>query len=107
MRTVTVGVTSLEDAKKGLAAAFRGEAQGEFIGFASIELLWKVLAPKRWDILKAMAGQEAMTIREAGRHPAGRGHQGHHEGGSDHDRQATEPRAVAQRRRGSRHAHER
>jgi len=63
MRTVTAGVTSLEDAKKGLAAAFRGEAQGEFIGFASIGLLWKVLAPKRWDILKAMAGQEAMTIR--------------------------------------------
>jgi hypothetical protein len=27
--------------------AFRGEHQGAFIGFATLELLWKALTPKR------------------------------------------------------------
>ena len=59
MRTVTLGVSSIEDTQRQMAAAFGGEHVGEFISFASIELLWKVLTTKRWDILKAMTGQEA------------------------------------------------
>ena len=35
--------------------------------FASPELLWKVLTAKRWDLLKAMRGAGAMSIREAAR----------------------------------------
>ena len=50
-----------------MAAAFRGEQQGEFISFASIELLWKVLTAKRWEILRAMTGQGALSIREVAR----------------------------------------
>lgn len=67
MRTVTLGVTSIEDMQWRTAAAFRGEHQGEFITFATVELLWKVLTVKRWDILQAMTGQGEMTIREIAR----------------------------------------
>lgn len=67
MRTVTLGVSSIEETKRQMAAAFRGEKQGEFLSFASVELLWKVLTVKRWDILQAMTGQGEMTIREIAR----------------------------------------
>ncbi|SDQ93502.1 Predicted transcriptional regulator [Rhizobiales bacterium GAS191] len=67
MKTVTITVSSIEDTKGRLAAAFRGRKQGEHISFASVELLWKVMAPKRWELLKAMTGQGAMPIREAAR----------------------------------------
>ena len=67
MRTVTLGVSSVEETQKQLADAFRGEHVGEFISFATVELLWKVLTTKRWNILQAMAGQGEMTIREIGR----------------------------------------
>ena len=67
MRTVTLGVSSIEDTQNQMAAAFSGEYVGEFISFASIELLWKVLTTKRWDILKAMTGQGEMSIREIAR----------------------------------------
>lgn len=67
MRTVTLGVSSIEETQRQAAAAFRGEKVGEFISFATVELLWKVLTVKRWDILRAMTGQGEMTIREIGR----------------------------------------
>lgn len=67
MRTVTLSVSSLEEAMRRAEAALQGEPQGEFISFASVELLWKVLTPRRWDLLKAMAGQGPMAIREAAR----------------------------------------
>lgn len=67
MRTVTLGVSSVEETKKQLSAAFRGETAGEFISFATVDLLWKVLTTRRWNILQAMAGQGEMTIREISR----------------------------------------
>lgn len=67
MRTVTLGVSSLDETLRRAEAAFRGESQGEFIAFASVELLWKVLTPRRWDLLKVMAGQGPMSIREVAR----------------------------------------
>jgi predicted transcriptional regulator len=66
-RTVTLGVSSVEETQRQAAAAFRGEKLGEFISFATVELLWKVLTAKRWDILQAMTGQGEMTIREIAR----------------------------------------
>ncbi|MBY0510403.1 MAG: transcriptional regulator [Rhodospirillaceae bacterium] len=67
MRTVTLGVSSIEETQRQAAAAFRGAKVGEFISFATVELLWKVLTAKRWDILQAMTGQGEMTIREIAR----------------------------------------
>jgi predicted transcriptional regulator len=47
--------------------AFKGRKQRARISFATPELLWKVLTAKRWEVLKAMAGQEPLTIREVAR----------------------------------------
>jgi len=45
-----------------------GRAEREaHIGFASPELLWKLLTAKRWELLKAMTGAGPMSIREAAR----------------------------------------
>ena len=34
------------------------------MSFATVELLWKALTAKRWNILQAMTGQGEMTMRE-------------------------------------------
>ena len=67
MNTVTIGVSSMKELRQRTAAAFRGKKQGARISFASEDLLWKALTPKRWALLKAMAGQGAMAIREIAR----------------------------------------
>ena len=64
---VTVGISSLDDAKDRLAAALRGETQGNRISFLTVEQMWKTLSPKRTEILSVMAGQGAMSIREVAR----------------------------------------
>ena len=67
MNTVTIGISSLKDVQKRTAAAFRGKKQGARISFATEELLWKTLTTKRWSLLKTMAGQGALPIREIAR----------------------------------------
>jgi predicted transcriptional regulator len=67
MSTVTIGVASLGDTQRRASAAFRGKKQGAHISFASEDLLWKTLTPKRWALLKLMAGQGSMAIREIAR----------------------------------------
>ena len=67
MNTVTIGVASLVETQRRVSAAFRGKKQGARISFASEDLLWKTLTPKRWALLKLMAGQGSMAIREIAR----------------------------------------
>jgi predicted transcriptional regulator len=67
MNTVTISVSSLGDTQRRTAAAFRGKKQGARISFASEDLLWKTLTPKRWALLKVMAGQGAIALREVAR----------------------------------------
>lgn len=67
MNTVTLSVASREDVTRRALAAFGGEAQGAHISFASVELLWRTLTRKRWELLQAMTGQGVMSIREAAR----------------------------------------
>jgi predicted transcriptional regulator len=67
MTTVTIGVSSIGDTQRRAAAAFRGKRQGARISFLSEALLWETLTPKRWALLKAMAGQGSMAIREVAR----------------------------------------
>ena len=64
MNTVTIGISSLKDAQNRTAAAFRGKKQGARISFATEELLWQTLTPKRWALLKTMVGQGALPILE-------------------------------------------
>jgi predicted transcriptional regulator len=67
MRTVTIGVASIDDTRRRTTAAFKGKRQGEFISFASAELLWRVLTPKRWTLLQTMVRQGPLAIREIAR----------------------------------------
>jgi predicted transcriptional regulator len=67
MSAVTIGVSSVEEAGARALAAFRGEKQGAFISFPTVEGLWTVLTPRRWALIKALAGQEPMSLRAVAR----------------------------------------
>jgi predicted transcriptional regulator len=67
MRIVTLEVASAQDVKRRALEAFKGRKQRARISFATPELLWKVLTAKRWELLKAIAGQGPLTIRAAAR----------------------------------------
>jgi predicted transcriptional regulator len=67
MNTVTLSVASRDDVTRRALAAFGGQAQGSHISFASAELLSQTFTRKRWELLQAMTGQGAMSIREAAR----------------------------------------
>ena len=67
MKTVTLRTSSRAAARPHMAAAFAGETQGEFISFATVDLLWKVLGTKRWEILQAMTGEGELSMREVAR----------------------------------------
>ena len=67
MKTVTLAVASRENVTRRALEAFKGKKQRARISFATPELLWKVLTAKRWEVLKAMAGQGPLTIREVAR----------------------------------------
>jgi predicted transcriptional regulator len=67
MARVTIGIAGLEQTKKRMRDAFEARAQGAHISFATIELLWKVITPKRWEILRVMTGSGPVAIREVAR----------------------------------------
>lgn len=67
MKTVTLEVRSRQDSLKDSAAKSRRALGAARISFASAELLWQVLTAKRWEILKAMRGAGALSIREVAR----------------------------------------
>jgi predicted transcriptional regulator len=67
MNIVTLSIASREDVSRRAATAFRGEEQGAHISFSSVDLLWKTLTMKRWEILRAMTGQGGLSIREVAR----------------------------------------
>jgi predicted transcriptional regulator len=67
MKTVTFGIASREDVSRRAEAAFRGEAQGAHISFASPELLFSLMTARRWQIVRAMAGAGPIPIREVAR----------------------------------------
>jgi phosphomannomutase len=69
MKVVTIGVASLTGVKARLSKAMRGRSErpGARIDFASPELLWRVLAPNRLAILRAMAGAGPLALREIAR----------------------------------------
>lgn len=67
MKTVTLSVESETSVIDSALKAFGGEQQGEHISFASLELLWKVLAPNRMAIVKCLTGNEPLSLREIAR----------------------------------------
>ena len=67
MKTVTLSVADRPDVTRRALSAFDGECQGQHISFASVELLWRVLTPKRWDVLAAITGQGSLPIHDLAR----------------------------------------
>ena len=67
MTTVTIGIATLDDSMARARLALSGTVQGNFISFASHELMLKTLTAKRWELIKAMTGAGPMSIREASR----------------------------------------
>ena len=67
MKVVTLEIASATDVKRRALEALNGRKQRACISFATPELLWKVLTAKRWDLLKALAGQSPLAIREIAR----------------------------------------
>ena len=66
-QVVTLSVVSRDEVSERMRRALGGERQGAFISFASVELLWRIITPKRLDVLRALAGAETLSIREVAR----------------------------------------
>jgi predicted transcriptional regulator len=68
MGLVRIGVSSLEASLDRFEKAWNtGTYQGEFISFVSMELLWKTLTPRRFDLIGKMAGKGPMSLRAVAR----------------------------------------
>jgi predicted transcriptional regulator len=67
MSTVTISISSTNETKARIRRAFDGKKQGAFISFPSLELLWKVITPRRWEMLRAMAGSGPLAVRALAR----------------------------------------
>ena len=67
MKTVTISVSSMDQTRQRFLAATKGKPQGAHISFPTVELLWKVLAPKRMELVRALTGAGVVSIREAAR----------------------------------------
>jgi predicted transcriptional regulator len=67
MTTVTIGISSVDETKSRMRRAFGSKPQGAHISFPSVELLWKVITPRRWEMLRGMAGAGPLAIRAIAR----------------------------------------
>ena len=68
MNTVRLEIRSFDDVLSDVAQAWKtGEVTESRISFDSVGDLWKILSPKKMDILKAMTASGAMGIREVSR----------------------------------------
>ncbi len=69
LKTVTLEVRDPSSALAEFSKAWRtGKSERSArIGFATPELLWKVLTAKRWELLKVLCGAGPVSIREAAR----------------------------------------
>ncbi len=73
MKTLVVRIDTLDTAGQSFIEALRTAQTGKQVklshtlGFASYATMHKVLSPARLDIVKTMAGQGSMSIREVAR----------------------------------------
>lgn len=67
MKTVMLSVESIDSVAERAKQALHGKAQGAHISFASLDLLWKILAPNRMAIVKVLTGSEPLALREIAR----------------------------------------
>jgi predicted transcriptional regulator len=69
MRTVILGIETQREVSRRVFDAARGKKKAgpDRISFESITDLWRVLAPKRMEIVRTMTGAGPLTIREIAR----------------------------------------
>jgi predicted transcriptional regulator len=69
MRTIILGVETQGDLTRRILATARGQrkAGDDRISFESVGDLWRVLAPKRMEIVRVITGAGPLTIREVAR----------------------------------------
>jgi predicted transcriptional regulator len=69
MRTVILGVETQSDLTRRILATAHGQrkAGDDRISFENVSDLWRVLAPKRMEIVRVMSGAGPLTIREVAR----------------------------------------
>jgi predicted transcriptional regulator len=67
MKTAVIGVETREQAKARIRATLAGTPQGAFISFPTFDLMWRILTPKRMEIIRAMTGAGPLSIREVAR----------------------------------------
>jgi len=69
MRTVILGVETQSEVTHRILATAAGQrkAGDDRISFEGVSELWRVLAPKRMEIVRAMTGTGPLTIREVAR----------------------------------------
>src|SRR5690606_6172550 len=73
MTTLRVKIENLDNTLSDVAAAWKRAEAGESVAasstlaFGSWETMHRVLAPKRLEIVRAMTGQGALSIREVAR----------------------------------------
>jgi predicted transcriptional regulator len=60
MKTIMLAVESIDTVAERAKQALKGKPQGDYISFASLDLLWKILAPNRMAILKTLTGSEPL-----------------------------------------------
>lgn len=66
MKKLIIEVADRNTVNERFANAAAGKAQGEYLTFESVEIMHKVLNPKRWKILKELQKQH-MGLRELAR----------------------------------------
>jgi predicted transcriptional regulator len=67
MRTVIIGVDSLDSVKQRLREAFKGKKQASRLSFASLDLMHRILTPNRWRMLQVMMSAGPVGPRELAR----------------------------------------
>lgn len=68
MNIVVIGVASREEVNARFMRALEtGKPQEAYRSFESTADLWRTLSPKRWEVLKAMTGAGALSLREVAR----------------------------------------
>ncbi|SIQ98363.1 Predicted transcriptional regulator [Rhizobium sp. RU20A] len=73
MRTLSVKIETLEDTLAAAASSWKhaatdGEvADGQTLSFDTWDAMHRTLAPKRLEIIKAMAGQGPLSVRDVAR----------------------------------------
>ena len=69
MRTVILGIETQSGVTRRILATAKGQPRvgDNRISFENVSELWRVLAPKRMEIVRSMTGTGPLTIREVAR----------------------------------------